>query len=122
MSPLLWAAQAVLAVFLFSGAVVRATRYDFAKRQMAWVGAIPRSLLLFISGAEILGAVGLVIPDVSRTAVVVTPVAALCLVVVQALAFVFHLRRRESNLARGNVALTAALVFITVGRLALAPL
>lgn len=122
MSPLLWAVQGVLAASLFTGAVVRATRYDFAKRQMAWVGAIPRSLLLFISGAEILGALGLVIPDAARTAVVVTPIAALCLVAMQVLAFGFHLRRREANLAGGNVVLTAALVFVTVGRLALAPL
>ncbi|MBV9100505.1 MAG: DoxX family protein [Candidatus Dormibacteraeota bacterium] len=122
MSPLLWVVQTVLAAMFFTAAAVRATRYDFAKRQMAWVGAVPRPLLLVISGVEMLGALGLVVPGVTRVAVVLTPAAALCLVAVQLLALGFHVRRHEPRNAGGNVALTAALVFIAVGRLALASL
>ena len=119
MTALVWAVQALLAAIFFTGALVRATRYDFAKSRMAWVGAIPRRLLLGISGAEVLGALGLVLPGLTRTAPLTTPIAALALVVVQLLAIAFHVRRGERRNAQGNAALTAGLAFVTVTRLAL---
>jgi len=121
-SSFLWAVQAVLAFILFVAATVRATRYEFAKRQMAWVRAISRRLLLFISAAEILGAVGLVLPGLTRTAVVLTPIAAVSLGVVQLLALGFHTSRKEPRNASGNAALLALLALVAVGRFVIAPL
>jgi len=119
---ILWAMQAVLGFVFVLAATVRATRYDFAKRQMAWVGAVPRRLLLFISAAEILGALGLILPGVTDTATLVTAVAALCLGLVQLLALGFHVVRREPRNASANAMVLAVLVFIAVGRLVIAPL
>src|SRR5437870_1334584 len=62
MNIVLWALQASLVLILLPAAVTRALSYEFAKKRMAWVAAVPRSLLLFISVAEILGAIGLVLP------------------------------------------------------------
>jgi uncharacterized membrane protein YphA (DoxX/SURF4 family) len=117
----LWALQAILALPLVVAATVRATRYDFAKKQMAWVGAIPRWLLLFISAAEILGGLGLVLPGITGTAVRVTSIAAASLAAIQLLAFGFHLSRHEPRNAGANLALLGLLLFVAVGRLTLAP-
>jgi putative oxidoreductase len=118
----LWALQSALAAILILAATVRATRYDFAKRQMAWVGAIPRQLLVFISGSEILGGLGLVLPGITGRAVELTSIAAASLALVQALAFGFHVSRHEPRNASANAVVIALLVFITVGRLTVAPL
>ena len=56
MNALLWFLQAALVLILLPAAITRAVAYDFAKDRMAWVAALPRPLLLFISLAEILGA------------------------------------------------------------------
>lgn len=121
MTAVLWALQAILALPLVVAATVRATRYDFAKKQMAWVGAIPRWLLLFISAAEILGGLGLVLPGITGTAVRVTSIAAASLAAIQLLAFGFHLSRHEPRNAGANLALLGLLLFVAVGRLTLAP-
>jgi hypothetical protein len=100
---------------------VRATRYDFAKKQMAWVGAIPRQLLLFISAAEILGGLGLVLPGITGVAVRLTSIAAASLAAIQLLAFGFHVSRHEPRNAGANIALLGVLLFVAVGQLTLAP-
>ncbi|TMD52479.1 MAG: DoxX family protein [Chloroflexi bacterium] len=90
---LLWGLQALLALILFPAAATRALSYEFAKKRMAWVAAVPRSLLLFISVAEILGAIGLVLPGLTHVAPQLIPVAAVGLGLIQVLAFVFHTSR-----------------------------
>src|SRR5690348_8343429 len=95
MNALLWVLQAGLVVILVPAAVTRAVAYDFAKRRMAWVAAVPRPLLIFISVAEITGALGLVLPAVSAAAPQLTSQAAVGLGAIQALAFGFHMSRHE---------------------------
>ena len=121
MNALLWALQASLVLILLPAAATRAVSYDFAKKRMAWVAAVPRSLLLFISAAEILGAIGLVLPGLARVASQLTPLAALGLGLIQVMAFLFHTSRHEPRNAGANLVLLAALVFVAVGRLVVSP-
>ena len=121
MNAALWIMQAILALIFLVGAATRAAAYEFAKQRMAWVSAVPRSLLLVISGAEILGAIGLVLPKLTGVATPLTPVAAIGLGVIVLLAFAFHMSRDEPQNAVGNVVLLGLLVFVAVGRFALAP-
>jgi len=122
MNTLLWILAAPLALMFLTAASVRALAYDLARRQVAWVGAVPRPLLLFVSVAEILGALGLVLPGLTHTATSLIPLAAAGLGLVQLLALSFHVSRHERRNATANVALLAILTFIAVGRLALAPI
>jgi len=117
----LWAVQAALALVFFLGATVRASRYELAKRQMAWVGAVPRPLLLFISVAEISGALGLILPGATHRAVELTSAAAASLALVQVIAFFFHRARHEPRNASANVALVALAIFVAVARPVVAP-
>jgi len=118
---LLWGLQALLALILFPAAATRALSYEFAKKRMAWVAAVPRSLLLFISVAEILGAIGLVLPGLTHVAPQLIPVAAVGLGLIQMLAFVFHTARGEFRNASANLVLLGALVFVAAGRLVVSP-
>ena len=122
MNTILWAVQAMLALVFAAGAGTRAFGYEFAKRQMAWVGAVPRPLLLFISAAEIAGALALILPGLSGVAPVLTPIAAIGLGVILVLACAFHLSRRETQNAAANVLLLAVVVFVAVGRFSFAQL
>ena len=118
MNALLWALQASLVLILLPAAATRAVSYDFAKKRMAWVAAVPRSLLLFISAAESLGAIGLVLPGLARVALQLTPLA---LGLIQVMAFLFHTSRHEPRNAIANLLLLAALLFVAVGRLVVSP-
>jgi hypothetical protein len=119
---LLWLLAAPLALVFLTAASVRALAYDLARRQMAWVGAVPRPLLLFVSVAEILGALGLVLPGLTHASTLLIPLAAAGLGLIQFLAIFFHISRHEPRNATANVALLCILAFIAVGRLALSPI
>src|SRR5256886_1350775 len=116
MNALLWVLQAALVLILVPAAITRAVAYDFAKTRMAWVAAVPRPLLLFISLAETLGALALVLPGLTGVLPQLTSAAAVGLGVIQALAFGFHVSRHEPRNASANVALFALLVAVAVGR------
>src|SRR5438552_1429226 len=117
----LWTLQGALALVFLPAAVTRAVSYDFARKQMAWVAAVPRPLLLFISAAEIVGAIGLVLPGFTSAAPQLISIAALGLALIQVLAFLFHTSRHEPRNARANLLLLAALVFVAAVRLVLSP-
>ena len=121
MNALLWVLQAALVLILVPAAITRAVAYDFAKNRMAWVAALPRPLLLFISVAEILGGLGLVLPGLTGAAPQLTSAAAVGLGVIQALAFRFHLSRHEPRNASANLALLALLVAVALGRSVVSP-
>lgn len=66
MNGLEWMFSAVLAlVFLIVG-VIHAFRYEVARKRLPWVADVPRALVGVIGAVEILGAVGLILPDGHR--------------------------------------------------------
>jgi putative oxidoreductase len=76
----------------------------------------------FIGTAELLGAIGLILPALTRIAPVLTPAAASGLVVVMLSAIVFHATRKEYRQIGGNILLLLLAAFVVYGRLALAPI
>jgi uncharacterized membrane protein YphA (DoxX/SURF4 family) len=72
----LWISQVLLALgFLFAG-WMHAIRFQEAKKQMAWVRDVPEPLARLIGAAEILGAIGLILPALTRILPWLTPLAA----------------------------------------------
>ncbi len=70
---LLWTFQAILALlFLFAGAMKLAAPIDELARQ----SALPGPFMKFIGIAEVLGALGLILPGLTRIRLVLTPMAA----------------------------------------------
>jgi uncharacterized membrane protein YphA (DoxX/SURF4 family) len=109
MSVALWVLQILLAAqFLLHGFLYVAPPADMIEQMDA---ILPPQLRVFIGVAEILAAVGLVLPAATRVLPWLTPLAAAGLMIVTLSATGFHLSRGES----GNAALTALLfVFATL--------
>jgi len=119
----LWVAQVVLAVmFGFGGAMKATAPMPELVEQMGWPGALPEGLVRFIGVSELLGAIGLVLPSLTRIKPALTPLAAAGLVVVMVLAALFHIPRGELGALPFNIGLGAAAAFIAWGRWKAAPI
>jgi hypothetical protein len=106
MTQALWVVQGLLAlVFLFAGGTKLALPLD----ELAGPVSLPGPLLRFIGVAEVLGAIGLILPSLLRIRPGLTPLAAAGLVVIMIGATVITL---------GVGAVVPALVSIVVGLLA----
>jgi len=71
-----------------------------------------------IGMAEILGAIGLILPLATGIATLLTPLAAVGLVVIQLGAVVVHVRRGEGKTVPFNVVLVLLGAFVAIGRFA----
>jgi hypothetical protein len=76
----------------------------------------------FVGIAEILGALGLILPAVTGIAPVLVPIAASGLAVAQAGAIAVHVRRKEPQVIIGNLVLIALSLFVAWGRFGSYPL
>ncbi len=119
----LWALQVLVAIaFLATGGLKLTQPIATLAKQMAWVGAVPAGLVRFIGLAEVLGAIGLILPALTHIATILTSIAAGGLAVIMVLALGFHVSRKEyPNLGSSAVLLLLALL-ILVGRVAWSPL
>ena len=62
-----------------------------------WPADVPPPFVRFLGLAEVLGAIGLILPLVTGMLVFLAPLAAICLSVVQILAIGFHAHRGETR-------------------------
>jgi VIT1/CCC1 family predicted Fe2+/Mn2+ transporter len=87
---------------------------------MPWVEDFSQPAVRLIGAAEVLGAIGVVLPALTGVLPWLTPLAALGLVLLMVGAALTHLRRKEY----GNVAINAVLLvlaaFVAYGRFFLA--
>ena len=119
----LWVAQVLLAgMFLMAGVMKLTQPLDALGAQMPWVASVPAALVRFIGAAELVGALGLLLPSLTRIQPRLTVLAALGLVVVMVLASAFHLSRGEGAMVPMNLVLAAVAAFIAWGRSKAAPI
>jgi len=112
----LWIAQWLAAVtFTLTGALkVTFPREKLAPR-MHWAAEWPRGRIKLLGLAELLGAVGLVAPQVTGIAPLLTPLAAVCLAALMAGAARTHRRLGESPVP--PVVIGAVCLCVAAGRL-----
>lgn len=118
MNGVLWVV-AVLLALVFSGAgALKALRPKEKVIEVTggWAGDFPAAALKVIGVAELLGAVGLVLPAAVGIAPVVVPVAATALALVMAGAALTHGRRGEGADVAKTVVLLALAVWVAWGR------
>src|SRR4051812_30782802 len=105
MNAALWVIQILLAVAYAFAGVLKLTQGRKLEPKMAWVEDFSDPTVRFIGAVELLGAIGLVLPAATGIAPWLTPLAATGLVVVQVLAVVTHLRRKEPQVLPVNLVL-----------------
>jgi len=118
----LWIAQVLLAVmFGMAGLMKTFQPIDgLVASGMTWAAEMP-GLVRFIGISELAGAVGLILPAALRIKPILTPVAAVGLLVVMILAAGYHLSRGEPG-ASTNLVLGAIAAFVAWGRFKAAPI
>ncbi len=113
----LWIAQGVLAVaFLAAGAMKLALPIADLHEALAWTADVPTALVRLIGLAEVLGALGLVLPAATRVRPRLTALAAAALALDMAVATLFHLARGEASAVPATLVLGAVLAFVAWGR------
>lgn len=117
---LLWVLQALLALFfaLASGA----PKLFLPPEMLGLPIPLPGAFLMFIGVAEVLGALGLILPGVLRIQTGLTPLAALGLVLVTACATVYQLMGGQPESAVFAAAMGLLAAFVAYGRWRLSPL
>jgi DoxX-like family len=120
MRKLLWALQVLLALaFLAHGLLLLFPPAAVAEQMNA---ALPRWFQLFLGLAEVLAAVGLTIPGLTRIQPWLVPAAAGGLMVVMVSATIFHVMRGEMSSAAITVLLLAMATFVAYMRWRTAPI
>jgi hypothetical protein len=115
----LWIAQGLLAlVYLVAGGlkVVRPREQLVASGNFDWMKDSSDVGVKAVGLVEILGALGVILPWLTGIAPVLTPIAAIGLVVVQIGALRVHLVRNERQPLPANVLLLLLAAFAAVGR------
>lgn len=117
----LWIAQALLAAAMLGAGLMKLmkTREELAPK-MRWVDSYEPGQIRLIGLAEVLGAVGLIVPAALGLLPILVPIAAVALLILMIGAAATHLKLHES--AVPPLVLAAIAVFVAVGRFALVPL
>lgn len=121
MNFLLWFLQVLLALYFGFTGVMHFVVPPGLPAPMAWMYELPGSLHVLSGTAEILAALGLILPSLTRIASRLTPLAALGLVLVMAGAIVWHMGRGELASILMNVTLAVLAAFVAYGRWRLRP-
>ena len=118
-----WIVQILLVVaFGFAGSGKLLMPIDQIHQNMPWSTELPDALVRFIGASELLGALGLLLPSVTRVLPKLTVAAAFALVLVMVLAAGDHLRRGELPLLVPNFVLGGLAAFVGWARLKKVPI
>ena len=119
----LWGVQILLALLYGAAGFMKNTQPIAALAQaMIWPGDVPTALVRFVGVSELAGALGLILPALTRIAPRLTPLAAAGLLLIQFLAIGFHISRGELGVLPFNVVLALLAAFVIWGRLVKAPI
>ena len=117
MNVTLWVIQILLAlVFLVSG-ITKAIRPS--EKLRAGLPEFHPGVIRLVAVAEILGALGLILPGFTGIAPILTPMAASGLAIIMIGAVVTHARRKEGKPVAMNLVLLVLTVVVALGRFAL---
>jgi hypothetical protein len=120
----LWIVQGLLAaLFLFAGGI----KFTIPFEEMTVPGGIPGEFILFIGAAEVLGALGLILPGLTKIRPSLTPLAAAGLAIIMigatvlALAFPELVGGGDPSLASIPFVIGLLTAFVAYGRYRVAP-
>jgi putative oxidoreductase len=119
----LWVVQLLLAfMFGMAGFMKSTTPLPQLSQMLPWVNDVPGPLVRFIGISEFAGALGLILPAVTRIQPWLTPLAGAGLTTVMVLASGFHLSRGEPQVLPMNIVLGLLGAFVAWGRTKKAPI
>lgn len=119
----LWVGQGLLAAAFAMAGIMKVTK-PIAElgAQMGWVSWVPPELVRFIGASELLGAIGLIGPAVTRIKPGLTALAAVCLTLVMVLAAGAHVMHADFAHVAPSILLGSMAAFVAWGRFKKAPI
>ena len=117
----LWIVQGLLAfVYLVAGGLklVRSREQLVATGRLDWMKDNSDAVVRAVGAIEVLGALGVILPAATGIVPILTPIAAVGLVIVQIGALRVHLTRNERQPLPANVILLLLAAFVAIGRFA----
>jgi uncharacterized membrane protein YphA (DoxX/SURF4 family) len=119
----LWIAQSILAaIFIWAAYMKLFTPTEKLALMWPWAAQVPQTLLKFTGIVDLTGALGLILPGLFHIKPKLTPIAALCIIVLMAVAITFHVSRGESSVIGANIIFAVIAAFIAWGRFKKVPL
>jgi hypothetical protein len=113
----LWIAQILLAAMYGMAGSIKTFQTAKAKEQFPWAKNRSDGFVRFVGIAELLGALGLILPLITGIFPGLTVLAAIGLTMIQLLAiFTEHLPKKEYNVIPVNIVLLALSAFVAIGR------
>src|SRR5215216_256473 len=119
-SIVLWTLQVLLALFFALGS--GAAKLVLPVSELPKPIPLPQAFVWFIGAAEVLGALGLILPGLTRTRPELTPLAAACLTLLTACATVYQLLARQPESAMFAAVMGVLCAAVAYGRWRVAPL
>jgi uncharacterized membrane protein YphA (DoxX/SURF4 family) len=119
MNVFLWIVAGVLAAFFLAAGVTKLSqsrRKLLANGNMKWVEDFSAGAIKLIATAEVLGAIGLILPGALDIAPVLVPLAATGLAVIMAGAIITHGRRKELPPIAINTVVLVLAVLVAIFR------
>jgi hypothetical protein len=89
---------------------------------MPWTGDHSELFVRFIGFVDLAGGLGLLLPSLTRILPRLSVLAALCCVVLQVFAIVFHVSRGEAPVLGLNIVMLSLSLFVLWGRARKAPI
>ena len=117
MNVVVWVVQILLGIaFTFSGLGKLLRRREDLRKQMAYVEDFSDGQIKAIGAAEVLGALGVILPAWTGIAPILTPIAATGLAANMVGAAIVHNRRKEYQMIGANAVLFALAAFVAIMR------
>ena len=119
MNVFLWIVAGVLAAFFLAAGVTKLSQSKAKLTEnpnMKWTEDFSAGMIKFIGAAEVLGALGLILPAAFDVAPVLVPLAATGLAVLMLGAMVTHARRKEPQPIVINVVLLILALVVAIFR------
>jgi uncharacterized membrane protein len=111
----LWIVAGLLAAINLISGVLKIVAIERYRTQAHWAESAPNVFVRIVGVLEILGAIGLILPQLTGIATVLTPLAAFALAVLQAVALVLHIVRHEPQSLPINIVLILMALFVGWG-------
>ncbi len=124
MNIILWIVQGLLALmFLMAGAMkLSKPKNELREKLGDWVDQYSDISIKLIGLAELLGAIGLILPMAMDFFPALTPLAAIGLAITMVGAMKVHYDRKEKSKVMTNIVLMLLAVLVVIGRLYLVPI
>jgi uncharacterized membrane protein len=116
-----WIASGLLAaLYLLAGGMKLAQPYEKIAAQMPWAARFGKRAVRLIGAVELLGAIGVILPQLTGILPWLSITAAFGLALVQLVAFIVHARAGEKRNMPANVVLFALALFTGIALIVVA--